>query len=326
MARQEFLSGGFIGKLGQVVGQHWKNKRYVRTYVVPNNPNTPAQQANRAAFAKATKLAQQAMNINKGADYWQYGERTEFQNRVGTARRRLIAGLPDSEALPLYPDGYVDDSKITGVSFQWLETPGKIILTSQSPVLDTSRVFTIAIHDYNRWDEDWWDYNDTVTIPAGQAFKWEGPWDSESSYPEGSWIEAATSDDATHGDKSISLDRLPLLQPSVPYLESDFSLDEPSFSDTAHTATFEPWDASFPYTYSFTFQVRTWNYNTNQWYTPSYTANVINGVLQNIVIPWNNTHGYPAGARIIRAEGRIGSPSFVDYILEELDFEEPDLP
>ena len=58
MAVQNFLSGGYYGKLGETVGQRWKNKRTIRTYVIPRNPRTEKQQANRGLFANAVTFAQ----------------------------------------------------------------------------------------------------------------------------------------------------------------------------------------------------------------------------------------------------------------------------
>ena len=57
MAKQNFLAGGFYGKLGAMVGQRWKNKRTIRTYVIPHNPNTPEQRKNRNGFAGAVQFA-----------------------------------------------------------------------------------------------------------------------------------------------------------------------------------------------------------------------------------------------------------------------------
>jgi hypothetical protein len=105
LARQQFFEGGFIGKLGNVVGQRYHGKLLVRSYVVPENPQTPRQQANRSQFAHATKLAQLAYNWNKGAPEWKALPGSEFPNRVSTANRRLLAGADDMLSLPLFPDG-----------------------------------------------------------------------------------------------------------------------------------------------------------------------------------------------------------------------------
>lgn len=105
MAKQNFLNGGYIGKLGNTVGQRWKDKKIIRTYVVPANPNTPAQQTARQQFATANKLAQQAMNINGHTGVWDTSTKPEYSQRVGQAMRRLRLGYSEQDSLPLYPEG-----------------------------------------------------------------------------------------------------------------------------------------------------------------------------------------------------------------------------
>lgn len=113
MAKQNFLGGGYIGKLGQTVGQRWKDQKIVRTYVKPANPNTPAQQNARAMFATANKLAQQAMNINGHTGVWDTSTCPEYSQRVGQAMRRLRAGYTEQQSLPLYPEGSLPEINTT---------------------------------------------------------------------------------------------------------------------------------------------------------------------------------------------------------------------
>lgn len=105
MAKQNFLNGGYIGKLGNTVGQRWKDKKIIRTYVVPANPNTPAQQTARQQFATANKLAQQAMTINGHTGVWDTSTKPEYSQRVGQAMRRLRLGYSEQDSLPLFPEG-----------------------------------------------------------------------------------------------------------------------------------------------------------------------------------------------------------------------------
>jgi hypothetical protein len=44
------LFGKYAGKLGSIVFAAWKGTQYVRALVIPANPSTPAQQAQRALF------------------------------------------------------------------------------------------------------------------------------------------------------------------------------------------------------------------------------------------------------------------------------------
>lgn len=105
MAKQNFLNGGYIGKLGNTVGQRWKDKKIVRTYAIPANPNTPAQQEVRQLFATANRLAQQAMTINGHQGVWDTSQKPEYSQRVGQAMRRLRLGYSEQDSLPLYPEG-----------------------------------------------------------------------------------------------------------------------------------------------------------------------------------------------------------------------------
>lgn len=105
MAKQNFLAGGYIGKLGDTIGQRWKDKKIIRSYVKPRNPNTPAQQTARQQFALANKLAQQAMVINGHQGIWDTSSKPEYAQRVGQAMRRIRLGYPEQDCIPLYPEG-----------------------------------------------------------------------------------------------------------------------------------------------------------------------------------------------------------------------------
>lgn len=50
MGKMNLLKGKWDGKVGQTVGAKWKNKSTIRTYSIPSNPNTMAQQNVRGAF------------------------------------------------------------------------------------------------------------------------------------------------------------------------------------------------------------------------------------------------------------------------------------
>jgi hypothetical protein len=51
------ILGGFRGKVGPVVGGKWKSIDYMRSYVIPANPNTTNQQNARAKFAALVSKA-----------------------------------------------------------------------------------------------------------------------------------------------------------------------------------------------------------------------------------------------------------------------------
>ncbi|MBR4825284.1 MAG: hypothetical protein IKZ86_10820 [Spirochaetaceae bacterium] len=103
MAIQNFLAGGYYGKLGATVGQRWKNKRTIRTYVVPANPRTEIQQANRGKFANAVSYAQMGMQMNYYATCFSDPNFTHWNYRMKTARELKNAGLTNLDLIPLYP-------------------------------------------------------------------------------------------------------------------------------------------------------------------------------------------------------------------------------
>jgi hypothetical protein len=227
MAVQNFLSGGFYGRLGNVVGQRWHNKRTLRRYVIGNDPKTPAQLAHREIFARATRLAQDAMNINRGHESWDTSEKGEFPQRVGTACRRLQNGMSDGDALPLYPDGYVSDITIEGGVIDWSDWSEKAKLITRSPAMTESRQFVLMLHCKSILTDDWNDFSFTVTVPAGSTLSYEWLVQDGYCFPRNSYVTGATSDDATHGNTSIRLQPVYLNQPTIPIFNVDLSFSAP---------------------------------------------------------------------------------------------------
>lgn len=157
MAKQNFLNGGYIGKLGNTVGQRWKDKKIVRTYAIPTNPNTPAQQEVRQLFATANKLAQQAMTINGHQGVWDTSKSPEYSQRVGQAMRRLRLGYSEQDSVPLYPEGQSPAVavEILGYSYDFLtntytfntrgfgtQAPSVMEITFYSPLFYLNGAFT----------------------------------------------------------------------------------------------------------------------------------------------------------------------------------------
>jgi hypothetical protein len=216
MAIQDFLSGGFYGKIGDVVGQRWHNKRYIRAYVKPSNPNTPAQQRNRSLFAKANKLAQMAFNINKGDKAWNTAEKGEYSQRVGTAINRLKAGMSDTDALPLFPDGYIPDHTLTdplffdNPAFTWY------LVISKDPFDCIGRKFGVVIYCFNVLTDKWEDveFPEFQNASTNFYFLWQP--DNTHTYPEDSTFTASTTDEAATGKGSIFFPSFSFEQEEIP--------------------------------------------------------------------------------------------------------------
>lgn len=107
MAIFNTLAGGYYGKLGATVGQRWKNKRVLRTYVIPANPRTEKQQANRGTFKEAIIFAQLAQAMNPRTNCFDTSKITLWNNRMSLARTLQKLDTWDLNKLPLYPQNFV---------------------------------------------------------------------------------------------------------------------------------------------------------------------------------------------------------------------------
>lgn len=56
MGKMNLLKANWEGKVGETVGAKWKNKKTIRTYTKPSNPNTQAQRTVRSAFKDITSF------------------------------------------------------------------------------------------------------------------------------------------------------------------------------------------------------------------------------------------------------------------------------
>jgi hypothetical protein len=223
MAIQDFLSGGFYGKVGDVVGQRWHNKRYVKSYVKPTNPNTPAQQSNRGMFAKATKLAQIAFNINKGDTMWDTKEKGEFSLRVGTAMNRLKAGMSDTDALPLYPEGYIPSHTLINPLFFYISSTLTFRITCNDTFSVQGRTFGIVIHCLNVFTNQWEDIEYTHHNSGTVQFDFSWITDFTHAYPPGSTFTAATTDDALYSNSSVMLPSFAFQQTVKPTMSASIT-------------------------------------------------------------------------------------------------------
>lgn len=116
MAIQNFISGGYYGKLGATIGQRWKNKRTVRAYVKPRNPRTEKQQANRKAFGSCVPMAQLGMQMNFGASYFKSESNSEWGLRMSLASVLLKSGNELLNLIPIIPLNYTPSYQISEIS------------------------------------------------------------------------------------------------------------------------------------------------------------------------------------------------------------------
>lgn len=220
MAKQDFLNGGYVGKLGVTVGQRWKNIRTIRTYVIPKNPRTELQQSNRAKFSEAIHLSSLSMAYNKGSPIWQADDMSEYNKRTQLAKTRLDNGITGWLALPLYPQGSSPETTISNITIV-ANADGSYTLNSDTLVsLTEGRSFTFSITMISNATGEEQEYFFKTTTTAGQSklatfFTEEG-----YSFPNPTNIIGITNDDSDFEGKFIYIPPQQLLIPQT------FTLDD----------------------------------------------------------------------------------------------------
>ena len=151
MAIQNFLSGGYYGKLGATVGQRWKNKRTIRTYVIPANPRTEVQQANRGKFANAVVFAQMGLQMNYYATVFEDPNFTRWNYRMKVARELKDQGLLNLDLIPLYPTSFIPPTLIKSIEISGVQGTKHITFAVEGLTSDVDRVLSLmfAIYDEN---------------------------------------------------------------------------------------------------------------------------------------------------------------------------------
>lgn len=116
MAKQDFVSGGFYGKLGALVGQRWGNRRTIRTYVVPTDPKTEKQLAWRKKFGQGIAACHVANAMDWNSPIFESGGESKQNQRQRATLAFAAAGYTGIGLIPLTPYGTSAPNVITGFS------------------------------------------------------------------------------------------------------------------------------------------------------------------------------------------------------------------
>lgn len=146
MAKQNFLAGGFYGKLGATVGQRWKNIRTIRTYVIPHNPRTPKQQANRSKFSQAVPYAQLGQQVNYKSILFQSESKVEWSIRMSSAIANMNEGMTDVGIVPTYPKDFTPPHIITSANITGIELKESFDLTVEGDLPSGARKYACILY------------------------------------------------------------------------------------------------------------------------------------------------------------------------------------
>lgn len=224
MAKQNFIGGGYYGKLGDTVGQRWKNKRTIRSYVIPRNPRTDVQQANRARFKNLVPYAQLGMSANKGATVFIKENMTEWQARMSACSYFNALGYNELDLVPLYPADYVAPYVISIVkrtnkekdTFQYLEVVGTLPKNTRSVTVLAKYVQgsekPSEVHLFEGVFEQNEDYNLKVSIPDGLELT------------EDTKVRIISRDDVDSATDMIASAMVNVSKPDITYIDFDTSV------------------------------------------------------------------------------------------------------
>lgn len=203
MAKQNFLAGGFYGKLGQTVGQRWKNKRIIRAYVIPRNPRTEKQQANRNDFGNSTKLAQYGMQMNFHAPCFDTSVTPEWGQRVSIASQLKKAGKAGLDIIPLFPINYVPAFSISQILHKRTDATGNMYFNLSGTLPKEVRKLSVLVRTVNALGE-------TTQEALFEALYTPGASEQLCIYTDGSiditkdnYFLCVTNDDAEHNNEML---------------------------------------------------------------------------------------------------------------------------
>lgn len=173
MAKQNIISGGFYGKVGELIGQRWKNIRTVRAYTKPKNPRTEKQQANRKSFGSLVPKAQLAMQLNYHAGYFSSESNSEWGLRMSLAASLLKAGYELLNLLPIIPLGYTPAYVISEITAVDLTNKRKPIFYVNGNLPNVNRSISVVVSLLNEKTEKYEDFVFSTTLKSGTKHTFE---------------------------------------------------------------------------------------------------------------------------------------------------------
>lgn len=173
MAKQNIISGGFYGKVGELIGQRWKNTRTVRAYTKPKNPRTEKQQANRKSFGSLVPKAQLAMQLNYHAGYFSSESNSEWGLRMSLAASLLKAGYELLNLLPIIPLNYTPAYVISEITAVDLTNKKKPIFYVNGNLPNVDRSISVVVSLFNEKTEKYEDFVFSTTLKSGTKHTFE---------------------------------------------------------------------------------------------------------------------------------------------------------
>lgn len=237
MAIQNFVSGGFYGKLGAMIGQRWKNKRTLKAYAIPHNPRTAKQQANRSLFGGFTAVAQLGQQMNYKAPCFVSDSRTDWNLRMEQASLLKKANQTNLNLIPVYPNGYTPAYTITAYTYtrKISDTEVQITITGTLPTASRSLSVLVAFYDSTTQQYDMELYNATTTVGDKTTFNIKNT--DASRYDETTHFYVVSNDDSSNSDEMLFGEEKALVVSLPEEVAFDTSVKSVTSTETTYNAT-----------------------------------------------------------------------------------------
>lgn len=116
MGKLDMRDGSLVGRMMGVVGASWKGISYIRKHVIPNNPDTVAQQGVRTTFASLVAFGKRINStVLKDFILPVPKRKSQFNEFISRNQAMLTAGTFDYATLAIGDGGLYTPDDIAGV-------------------------------------------------------------------------------------------------------------------------------------------------------------------------------------------------------------------
>lgn len=215
MAKQNIISGGFYGKVGQLIGQRWRNIRTVRSYVKPKNPRTEEQQANRFNFANVTKNAQIGLQMNYKAPCFEGIDNSEWAVRMSCGSFLRKEGQEGFNLIPLFPYGYIPRYVINRIELAETRGSKTAVFGIEGNLPTKNRNISVLIGTKQREDDEYEIELYNALLVAGDYATFEIEFSNVGKLNRWTKFLIVSNDDRENGNETVYASQQTMQEPEI---------------------------------------------------------------------------------------------------------------
>jgi len=167
MGRVDFRTGDLTGKLGGMVGARWKQSPYTRKYVIPANPQTVDQMANRDSWALLVAIGRRINSSVLKLFTWPKQKAMSAFNWFMHINKAYIDQNFDDPALMVISQGGLFIKPITSVVAS--SAAGTVVVTWPTDLEGEALATDVAIIAVHNATVDTYGFSTTIERSIGEA-------------------------------------------------------------------------------------------------------------------------------------------------------------